>query len=62
MAGKGKGEKAITKDFILKQLDEDELDLSMCNLSEVPVRELVRWPRRPSSVYGTRSGLPQISS
>ena len=40
----GGREQEITKEFIQKQLDEDELDLSMCNLSIVPVKQLVRRP------------------
>ena len=31
----------VTKQFLLEHLEEDELDLSMCNLSRVPVKELV---------------------
>ena len=35
-------EAKITKEFILEHLDENEIDLSMNNLSRVPVKELVR--------------------
>ena len=38
---KSKGEQKISKQFILDHLDEKEIDLSMCNLSQVPVKELV---------------------
>ena len=38
---KSKGEQKINKQFILDHLDEKEIDLSMCNLSQVPVKELV---------------------
>ena len=38
---KGTGEQKINKQFILDHLDEKEIDLSMCNLSQVPVKELV---------------------
>ena len=31
----------ITKAFILDHLDESELDLSLCYLTTVPVKELV---------------------
>ena len=35
-------ERRITKQYLLEHLDQNELDLSMTNLSKVPVRELVR--------------------
>jgi hypothetical protein len=35
-------ERRITKQYLMEHLDENELDLSMINLSKVPVRELVR--------------------
>ncbi len=35
-------EPRVTKQFILDHLEENEVDLSMCGLSKVPVRELVR--------------------
>ena len=38
---KSSEEPRVTKQFILDHLDEDEIDLSMCNLSRVPVKELV---------------------
>ncbi len=38
---KSEKEKEINKQFILAHLDEKEIDLSMCNLSQVPVNELV---------------------
>ncbi len=38
---KSKNEKKITKQFIIEHLDEKEIDLSMCELSQVPVKELV---------------------
>ena len=31
----------VTKQFLLDHLEEDELDLSMCDLTRVPVKELV---------------------
>ena len=31
----------VTRQFLLDHLNEDELDLSVCNLSRVPVKELV---------------------
>jgi len=37
-------ERRITKQDLLDHLDENELDLSMINLSKVPVKELVRVP------------------
>ncbi len=36
-----KSEEKINKQFILAHMDEKEIDLSMCNLSKVPVNELV---------------------
>jgi len=35
----------VTKQFLLEHLEEDELDLSMCNLSRVPVKELAQVTR-----------------
>lgn len=35
-------EQVITKRFVLEHTDEDEVDLSLCNLTKVPVKELVR--------------------
>ena len=40
----GKEEKKITVNFILEQLDDDELDLSMNGMDSVPVKELVSCP------------------
>ncbi len=34
--------KTITKQFIIDQLSDNEVDLSMCDLTTVPVRELVK--------------------
>lgn len=42
---KSKNEQKITKQFILDHLDEKEIDLSMCNLTQVPVKELALVPR-----------------
>lgn len=38
-------EPKLSKQFILDHLDEDEVDLSMCNLPRVPVKELAMVPR-----------------
>ena len=35
-------ERKMTKEYLLEHLDEHEMDLSMANISKVPVRELVR--------------------
>ncbi len=40
-AKQSKGEQKVTKQFIVEHLDEKEIDLSMCELSQVPVKELV---------------------
>ena len=34
-------EKRVSKQFILDHLEESEVDLSLCYLSTVPVKELV---------------------
>ena len=39
-------EQKITKQYVLERTDEDETDLSLCNLSRVPVKELVRCMRK----------------
>ena len=36
-----KDEPKVNKQFILDHLEEKEIDLSMCSLSRVPVKELV---------------------
>ena len=41
MAGKTSKEKPITREFIKEHMDGKEIDLSMCSLSKVPVKELV---------------------
>ena len=46
-------EPKLTKQFILDHLDEDEVDLSMCNLPRVPVKELVRRGRQ-GTLYMSR--------
>ncbi len=43
-------ETKVTKQFILDRLEENEVDLSMCGLTKVPVKELVRSCQAPSSV------------
>ena len=35
-------EPKVTKQFILEHLEDNEIDLSLCNLTKVPVKELVR--------------------
>ena len=35
-------ERKMTKEYLLEHFDEHEMDLSMANISKVPVRELVR--------------------
>ena len=34
-------EQRVTKQYILDHIDEDEVDLSLCSLTSVPVKELV---------------------
>ena len=43
MSNKKKTEEGphVTRQFLLDHLNEDELDLSVCNLTRVPVKELV---------------------
>ena len=36
-------ENKVTKQFILDHLDDSELDLSLCYLTTVPVKELVSY-------------------
>ena len=53
-------EPKLSKQFILDHLDEDEVDLSMCNLPRVPVKELVSgaggWGGGGSEERGTLMG------
>ena len=41
MAKTEKEKPAVTKEFIKEHMDGKEIDLSMCSLSKVPVKELV---------------------
>ena len=43
MAKADKEKPTVSKEFIKEHMDGKEIDLSMCSLSKVPVKELVSW-------------------
>ena len=43
MAKTEKEKPTVNKEFIKEHMDGKEIDLSMCSLSKVPVKELVSW-------------------